>query len=401
MRAVIFSRAVTFTPPFHRLCLCVLGILAVSLTGCTNTLNRAIYREKPEAIDRYLASGADINTADGNGGTPLIYAAQANNLPLMKKLLERGAHVDAMDRKGNSALSYAVAREAFDPEAVALLLKFHASVNVVNHEGHAPLHLAALRTCAATDGPRQVELFKLLVTAGADPNAMPTQELPLHEAAQNGQPEMALDYLLGVTKTPQAINRDGYTALSTAALYDHPDAVKFFVNHGFEPQLFVITPPPPGQELTANPIHVINARTKDGFGDYLLAKNEAAKALASYHESAAEYVVAIREAQRSIEDCTAQLKEAKSKRRNKWISAVALSAVGAGLGAATGVGFVAVPRRTENPIDDLEAQIEHDQSEVASLTRQQIALATKIQDAEARVKAAPVPPPAGRVSAAP
>src|SRR2546423_14266917 len=77
-----------------------------NLTGCTNTLNRAIYREHPELVQKFLAEGADVNQVNDDGGTPLIYAAQYGDLALIKTLVERGAKVNWTDKTGNSALCY-------------------------------------------------------------------------------------------------------------------------------------------------------------------------------------------------------------------------------------------------------------------------------------------------------
>jgi ankyrin repeat protein len=56
-----------------------------------------------------LDAGADVNVADNDGDTPLILAAKARNVPLVQRLLARGAATDATN---NDFLTAAAAAEA-------------------------------------------------------------------------------------------------------------------------------------------------------------------------------------------------------------------------------------------------------------------------------------------------
>jgi len=59
-----------------------------------------------------LAHGAELNTADGNGNTPLMWAAGADvpNPALLEELLKQGADPAAKNRFGDSALTWAARR---------------------------------------------------------------------------------------------------------------------------------------------------------------------------------------------------------------------------------------------------------------------------------------------------
>ncbi|MDB6169918.1 MAG: hypothetical protein JWM88_2782 [Verrucomicrobia bacterium] len=358
----------------------------LSESGCTNTLNRAIYREKPEAVAQFLSAGADVNVADDEGGTPLIYAAQFGDLALMKTLVARGAKVGPLDRKGNSALSYLASGPAYKNEAVAFLIAQKAPLQIVNDEGRMPLHLAAMRTCSPADAPHQTELLRLLVQAGADPDAAPNGELPLHLAAYAGQPDESLAFLLTVTREPRALTRRGFSAFSEAARGDQRGAEAFFAEHGFEPQDL---PPPPSTGAAeipdGRPESAVAARGYETFGDLLLRRGRTADALASYGKSAARYRAAVAGSQTAVNYYGSLLEEAKSKRRSRWTKAIALSVVGAGLAAGTGVGFAVVPKKTETRIDDYEEKLESHQAELALLLREQSTLDEKIRKSEPAV----------------
>ena len=165
-------------------------------SGCTNSLNRAISREHPEAIQKFLKAGADVNERDDDGCTPLIYAAQSGDLALIKILVERGATVNSVDNGGGSALGYLVSREHHKNAEIAFLLARGADVNHANKETLTPLHLAVMQSCPPEEAAQQTELVMALLYAGADANRRTQNgELPLHLAAAVGQPDQVLEQL--------------------------------------------------------------------------------------------------------------------------------------------------------------------------------------------------------------
>ena len=60
-----------------------------------------------DAVAEALEEHADIDTADGNGNTLLILAAQSGNKRMVKFLLRRGAFISAQNHGGNTAGHYA------------------------------------------------------------------------------------------------------------------------------------------------------------------------------------------------------------------------------------------------------------------------------------------------------
>jgi ankyrin repeat protein len=87
------------------------------------------------AVKLLLDHGADVNTVDSLGRTPLMYAAASDNLPLeeVRMLVEHGADVNAKDAhklgpdSGWTALD--IARQHGDTPIVAFLLKSGAKSN--------------------------------------------------------------------------------------------------------------------------------------------------------------------------------------------------------------------------------------------------------------------------------
>lgn len=113
------------------------------------------------AVRLLLQRGADANSVNANGHTPLMVAADARDDPLMGvELIGAGANVNATATDGRTALMAAAGRghENF----VELLLLNRAAPDVVDEAGRSALLLAA------EDG--SLESVEALLGAGADPN---------------------------------------------------------------------------------------------------------------------------------------------------------------------------------------------------------------------------------------
>ena len=87
-------------------------------------------------------SGADVNTANKRGDTPLIYAVKIQ-LPEVLRMLtkaEMNPKVNAKNAVGTTALHYAA---AFDNAEIAtILLQSKADIFIANKAGMTPVHIA-------------------------------------------------------------------------------------------------------------------------------------------------------------------------------------------------------------------------------------------------------------------
>lgn len=106
-----------------------------------------------------IESGADVNTEDSNGRTPLINAMRIKNNNLMISILiESGANVNAVGASGCSTLYTAVAYKNI--KIVKMLVASGADINAVNMFGHTALHQATTN--------RNLGIIRLLIKSGAD-----------------------------------------------------------------------------------------------------------------------------------------------------------------------------------------------------------------------------------------
>ena len=84
--------------------------------------------------------GADINSPDIVGWTPLLWAAKTGNVGVTELLLERGVLMDHVDIDGNAAIH--VAAHFNQVESTRILLDYGASLQVLNKHGMTCLDVA-------------------------------------------------------------------------------------------------------------------------------------------------------------------------------------------------------------------------------------------------------------------
>jgi ankyrin repeat protein len=169
-------------------------------TAADEALLTAASRDNAAGVRAALAEGADINARDNHGQTALLFAVQRNDLALALELIKRGADLNAealnhdtpwllagalgrtemlaamldtgkvdytiRNRYGGNALIPACERGHVD--TVRLLLeRSKIDVNHINNLGWTGLLEAVI---LSDGGPRYVEIVRMLLAAGADPN---------------------------------------------------------------------------------------------------------------------------------------------------------------------------------------------------------------------------------------
>jgi hypothetical protein len=172
---------------------------AMAGSAVDQALLSAAGRGDAAAVIATLADGADIDARDGQGQSALLLAVQRGDLAIASHLIGRGADINAVadnhdtpwllagalgrtemlaamldtgkvdytkrNRYGGNALIPACERGHVD--AVRLLLERSIDVNHVNNLGWTALLEAVI---LSDGGPRHVEIVRLLLAAGADPN---------------------------------------------------------------------------------------------------------------------------------------------------------------------------------------------------------------------------------------
>lgn len=206
---------------------------------------RDSWHGRPEAVMTLLTNGADPRTADGEGNTPLHYAARSSDPGVAALLRDAGAEIDPLNRDHASplalactagnwrlarfllergakpelpgalpALHAAAGGDEDDPAGVQLLLKHRAKADARDARGRSALHEAAYAG--------HPEIIGILLGAGADIHARDgDQRTPFLEAARGGRMP-ALLALNDARPDVHAVDTHGRHALILACMADAP-----------------------------------------------------------------------------------------------------------------------------------------------------------------------------------
>ncbi len=89
-----------------------------------------------------LDRGADVDSRDAIGATPIDWAVLSSRLEVVSLLLARGASVNARDFAGATPLHWAARnRTRTNKDVITLLLRFGADVNARDGNGNTPLQV--------------------------------------------------------------------------------------------------------------------------------------------------------------------------------------------------------------------------------------------------------------------
>src|SRR5262245_22178664 len=173
-------------------------------------------------IERQIAASPEVvKGKDEGGSTALHHAAGYGSLANLELLIDKGADVNAKNRRGSTPLHWAIHDEA----KVRLLLSKGADVNTKQAQGRTPLFLAAL----LGDG---VPTIRLLFAKGADPNlASANGQTPLMMGAARGNVE-GMQLLIEKGAQVNAKDGAGETALMSACTSGNAVAVRLLIEKG-------------------------------------------------------------------------------------------------------------------------------------------------------------------------
>ncbi len=159
-------------------------------------------------IEYLLKRGAKIDAPNTDGLTPLMLAAQSNDISVINGFLAYGANPNAQDHDGWTPAMHAV--RSNNPKIFRLLGRHKADFNIVNNDEMTALALAVFKNKA--------NAAVAMLDNKADPNMQlgKAQYTPLMIAVKKGNQTMA-QTLLQYKAKPNTTNAAGLTPLMIAA----------------------------------------------------------------------------------------------------------------------------------------------------------------------------------------
>lgn len=166
-----------------------------------------------------IKNGADVNTPDKSGNTPLFFAAYYGRENIVKYLVNKHADIDRINNLGDTPL-YIAAQNGHENIIKYLALQ-GADINKMNSEGASPLIVASQQ------GHKNVVRYLIEHKADIDSG----RAHPLIFAALHGHLDV-VKYLVEQGADINVKDKEGYTPLLAAIQNGHLDTVKFLIEHG-------------------------------------------------------------------------------------------------------------------------------------------------------------------------
>lgn len=214
-------------------------------------MHAACFSPRVNRVIELLGRGADPNFADLDGLTPVMIAAQKGSRSLFELLVQHGAAIDAVDRKGWGIIHHASARGHTDfirsiaARAPHLLhardLDERTAVQIAVIHGHWRTACALLELGVAVNTADRygrtafllaaeyghLQILDCLERLGADTSCRDREgNAAIHEAARGGYTAM-LEYLVQQLGADiNAVNIKGQTPLHLSVLHRKIDTIR-------------------------------------------------------------------------------------------------------------------------------------------------------------------------------
>lgn len=209
-----------------------------------NVLHSLVRKPNQDEIIKYfMAKGVDVNKANADGTTAFMSAAGGRNLAVLELLAPKVKDINAVNKKGESALTQAVS--AGSPEVVAYLIGKGANVKVEDQAGNnlAYYLVQSYRPAGGPAGPggqaaaapkdEFAEKLALLSAKGLNVAAPQKDGSTLYHIAIAKMDLGLLKKLNDLKVNVNTKNKEGVTVLHKAALISKDDEIlKYLVSIG-------------------------------------------------------------------------------------------------------------------------------------------------------------------------
>ena len=188
-------------------------------------LHAAVYgRCSAETIQNLINHGAHVNAVNEDGATALLLACSSTQSEMVDVLLKAKADPNVLDRDGDTSL-HAASEANCSKETLQKILEYGANVNAVNKRGRTAL----LLNCSYG----QMDSIHVLLEARADPKIVDEEGYSCIFAAVDGHySKDTLQALIDHGANIDAERKDGTNALLCACRTGQSGSVKFLLEAG-------------------------------------------------------------------------------------------------------------------------------------------------------------------------
>jgi ankyrin repeat protein len=197
------------------------------LIGCTSIEEKAnLYSFDGDLVSlkNSISKIKTINFRDERGWTPLMTAAENNQVSILEYLISQKVYLDIKNESGDTALMRAVLRNNY--KSAEILIKAGASLKIRDNRGYTPFQ----RACEKG----YLEIAKLLIKDKSefkDKILLNPKKSALHLAIKKDNLEL-MKWLLENGLDINTKDEDGKTPLMDAVSNLKPSTVKFLLEKG-------------------------------------------------------------------------------------------------------------------------------------------------------------------------
>ena len=170
-----------------------------------------------------LQRGAQVDTTDLDGRTPLMWACANEYAEVVLCLLQHHAKTEIKDINGSTAIMFS-AESNKNTVIIAYLIQYNADIHAKNNDGETALMFACMEV--------HMETAALLIEKGAVIDAADNDgETALMLACMEGHTHTAT-FLIEKGAAIHVVDKNGYTILMLACANGHTDTAAFLIEKG-------------------------------------------------------------------------------------------------------------------------------------------------------------------------
>ena len=204
-----------------------IAVASLLLAGCgaNDTKKEEVTKV---AVQVEVQEEATVDLALVNKG--FLKAAKKGNLVKFNEYLEQGADINAVDKKGNTAIMLALSKKKIKMDVVKAIMALNPDVTITNKFKKEPIMIA-----------KTADIAEMLIAAGVDPNKILTNKLPLIVYAAQKLPAEVVEVIIKNGADLEVLGTKGYTALMWAAFDNKVDTANVLIDGGAKTETVDLT----------------------------------------------------------------------------------------------------------------------------------------------------------------